>query len=110
MHADTTNSSELPYDLWLYQKYFPIQRIGFGLYPTQMWPNHASGATAEFVDSRMDAFETFGADWISCWVINPGTVPCPNMSVVEERWSPWVPRFRQFIAGSSSPKTVETER
>lgn len=32
--ADTTNSTEFPYNLWLYQKYFPVERIAWGLYPT----------------------------------------------------------------------------
>jgi hypothetical protein len=88
--------------MWLYQKYFPVDRIGFGLYPTQSWPNNASAATQEFVSSRVDAFQTFGGDWISCWVINPGTTQCPTMSVVEERWAPWIPRFREFLAASTA--------
>ena len=41
--ADTTNSTEFPYNLWLYQKYFPIDRIGWGLYPTHPWNQGQNG-------------------------------------------------------------------
>ncbi len=35
----TTNTTEFPYNLWLYQKYYDIERIGWGLYPTHTWNN-----------------------------------------------------------------------
>ena len=37
----TTNTTEFPYNLWLYQKYYDIERIGWGLYPTHTWNNSA---------------------------------------------------------------------
>lgn len=95
--------------LWSYQKYFPIGRIGWGLYPTHLWNNSENGrygppdakaASAQFVDSRVDLFEAYGSSTIAVWVINPGTTQCPTRRIMEERWAPWIPRFRRFIAGS----------
>ena len=53
----TKNSTEFPFSLWLYQKYFPIDRIGFGVWPTQF--STESPASDAFVASRMDAFERY---------------------------------------------------
>jgi hypothetical protein len=39
MDAYTSNSSIFPYVTWIYQKYFPIGRIGWGLNPVQNWPD-----------------------------------------------------------------------
>ena len=105
--ADTTNNTEFPYNLWLYQKYFPIDRIGWGLYPTHPWnqgqngkygPPQAQAASPQFVDSRIDAFEAYGSSSIALWVINPGTAECPTRQVMEARWTPWLPRLRQFLS------------
>ena len=66
MDTYTTNSTEFPFSLWLYQKYFDIERIGWGLYPTHNWTDTTPGhnaehnaASAAFVASRMDAFEAY---------------------------------------------------
>ena len=61
--------------------------------PTQFNPP----ASKEFVASRLDAFEAYGVDWISIWVINPGSPECPTMNDVEERWAPWIPRLKSFL-------------
>jgi hypothetical protein len=55
------------YDLWLYQKYFTANRIGWGLYPTQDWGQGQSGASPEFVASRMDAFEAYVMPCARCF-------------------------------------------
>lgn len=93
MDTYTRNTTELPYDLWLVQKYLPVSRLAFGLWPTQFNPP----ASSTFVASRMDAFESYGAGWISIWVINPGSPECPTMKDVEDRWAPWIPRLKQFL-------------
>jgi hypothetical protein len=92
MDTYTQNSTEFPYSLWYYQKYFPISRLGFGVWPTKMVNTDA------FAASRVGSFEKFGADWISAWVINPGTKECPTWADVEARWSPWIPHLREFIS------------
>ena len=96
MDTYTQNSTEFPYSLWYYQKYFPISRLGFGVWPTK------TVNTDAFAASRVGAFEKFGADWISAWVINPGTKECPTWRDVEERWSPWIPHFRRFLSSGEA--------
>ena len=75
-------------------KHFEVSRIGWGLYPTQFDPP----ASAAFVASRMDAFAAYGSSWISVWVLNPGSKECPTIDDVEQRWAPWIPSFRSWIA------------
>ena len=41
-------------------------------------------------------------NYIALWVLNPGTKQVANLTVLEERWKPWVPRLRQFISGKQS--------
>ena len=96
MDTYTRNSTEFPFSLWYYQKYFKISRLGFGVWPTN------KVETVEFVESRVGAFENYGADWISAWVINPGTKECPTWDDVEARWKPWIPAFQKFLGTSSS--------
>ena len=85
MDSYTSNSTEMPYITWIYQKYFQsktllplsrvdiltcersslksiavaVGRIGWGLYPSQAWPEGESqgalgAASDEVVASRMD--------------------------------------------------------
>ena len=98
MDTYTTNSSEFPFDLWLYQKYFSVDRIGFGLYPTTGAPNARPPASDAFVASRLGAFDAYDADWISVWVINPGSSECPTWACVEKYWAPWIGPFREFLS------------
>ena len=84
--------TEFPFSLWLYQKYFDIERIGWGLYPTHNWtgatPGHNaehSAASASFVASRMDAFEAYKSSYIAIWAITPGET---GERAMEERWKP----------------------
>ena len=58
----TTNTTEFPYNLWLYQKYYDIERIGWGLYPTHTWNNSARPRRAHLT-SAFRRFVCFGA-WI----------------------------------------------
>ena len=88
-------TAEFPFDLWLIQKYFPVGQLAFGLYPTQF----DSPSTAPFVDTQLDGFERFGADWISIWVLNPGSAQCPTMADVHRRWAPWLGWLKRFLSG-----------
>jgi hypothetical protein len=108
MDTYATNTTEFQTDLWYYQKYFSIGRIGWGLYPTHLWNNSENGkygpaaataASKAFVDSRIDAFEAYGSSTIAIWVLNPDTAESPSLAVMEERWAPWLPRLKQFISG-----------
>jgi hypothetical protein len=106
MDSYTANSTEFPYITWLYQKYLPTNRIGWGLYPTQRWPDAESegpfqAAADEIVASRMDAFEAYGSRWISMFRVNPGSPGTPNITALTAKWRPWLPRLRQFIQGKT---------
>ena len=57
----TTNTTEFPYNLWLYQKYYDIERIGWGLYPTHTWNNSARPLRANLCVSSFRRFVWFGA-------------------------------------------------
>ena len=104
MDTYTANSTEVPYITWIYQKYFKIDRIGWGLYPTKNWPDGESqgpfaAASDEVVTSRMDRFEVFGSRWISLWSVDPGTGQPggANMSTFRAKMAPWLPRLRRFL-------------
>ena len=61
----TTNTTEFPYNLWLYQKYYDIERIGWGLYPTHTWNNSARPLRANLCVSSFRllwSLDTPGAD------------------------------------------------
>jgi hypothetical protein len=96
MDTYTLNSTEFPFSLWYYQKYFSIDRLGFGVWPTKQV------LSAEFAASRVNAFERYGANWISNWVINPGTKECPTWADVEERWAPWIPLYKTFLGNGKA--------
>ena len=92
MDTYTLNNTEFPFSMWYYQKYFTINQLGFGVWPTK------KVLSADFAASRVNAFESYGADWISNWVINPGTKECPTWADVEKRWAPWIPLYRKFLS------------
>ena len=109
MDSYTNNNSQFPYVTWIYQKYFPISRIGWGLHPDRNWgPGQSDGgpysaASAEIVASRMDEFEAYGSSWISLWAVDPGSAEDPNMTTLSAKWAPWAPRLRKFLQGGTSP-------
>ena len=109
MDSYTNNNSQFPYVTWIYQKYFPISRIGWGLHPDRNWGQGQSdggpysAASAETVASRMDEFEAYGSSWISLWAVDPGSAEDPNMTTLSAKWAPWAPRLRKFLQGGTTP-------
>ena len=70
----TTNTTEFPYNLWLYQKYYDIERIGWGLYPTHTWNNSARPLRAHLT-SAFRRFVCFGA-----WMLVLGRIRLYSIS------------------------------
>ena len=68
------NETAFDWDLYQYQKYFDISRIGFGLFPVQ------SLSTAAFARRQVRAIERYSGSWISTWVIGARRDPSVRAS------------------------------
>ena len=77
-----------------------INRVGWGLYPTDMTGPDAGAHTAKYAAGRVKSISDYGGIWISTWVIDPNEPGyAENITAVGKLWAPWIPPFRSFLAG-----------
>jgi hypothetical protein len=100
MDTYDSNDTAFAWNMYQYQKFFNINRIGWGLYPTDMTGPDNGAHTAKYAAGRVAAIAAYSGSWISTWVIYPNQAGyAENITAVGRLWAPWIPPFRSFLAG-----------
>ena len=93
------NETQFPWMLQYYQRFFDIDRIGWGLHPIEVLNSPA------FVTSRMGPFTSYTSKRICVWAWGDVASSGGTIEAMEARWAPWIPAFKKFLAagGRTAP-------
>ena len=107
---DTYGSNDTAFDwnMYQYKKFLNINRIGWGLYPTDMTGPINGAHTATYAAGRVSTIsgysgnsrESVNHQWLQRQLdLHLGSRPEPTRAAVGKLWAPWIPPFRAFLAG-----------
>lgn len=88
------------------QKYYPVDRIGWGAYPLSSGWGHAlpngsfvhGPAPAAVASARVADIARFGGSELDIWCVGESGTGEPSF---EDMWAPWIPALKRFLAHNS---------